>query len=90
MLDQHPDILVVERRFPTGEHDSLDSGSTSLVEIPFGPWDTHRPTIIRPTAENAVVTGQIAGERIGEMKSRVNAVAFDVWKHRSFRVASEA
>jgi len=62
MLDQDPDISVVQERFPTGEYDSLDSGSISLVDIPFGPWDAHRPTIIRPTAEEAVVTGQIAGE----------------------------
>jgi len=57
MLDQDPDIPAVEERLPTGEHDSSDSGATGLVDIPLGPWDTHRPTIIRPTAEETVVTG---------------------------------
>jgi hypothetical protein len=62
MLDQDPDISVVKERFPTGEHDPLDSGLISLVDIPFGLWDAHRRTINRPAAEEAVVTGQIAGE----------------------------
>jgi hypothetical protein len=71
----------MEEGFSAGEYDLSDSGLAGLFDKTLGSTDAHRSPVVRPATEDAVTTGQVAGERVCKMQGGNFGGAFAAQGH---------